>query len=113
MYGFAVIAGIGAGMILAELAQIFSSNSKLMMANNQNDRKLGKHAQLIFNHGHWYDLNSTVRCYHDFSSSSIIQFRQLLWNSFMCCRFLFSYACNLSCFRTEYIRRRNIRSNYI
>lgn len=51
VYSFAVITGIAAGLILGEFSQMFSSDSKMMIANKKNDRRLGRHAQVVFNLG--------------------------------------------------------------
>ena len=51
VYGYTVIIGIAAGLIMTAISVLYSSGSKLMVGNSKNDRKLGKHARVIFNLG--------------------------------------------------------------
>ena len=51
VYAFAAICGIAAGLILGLISLFFAINSRTMLANYKNDRKLGRHAQVIFNLG--------------------------------------------------------------
>lgn len=49
VYSFATISGILAGILAGVVSILFSSDSKIMLSNNSNDKKLGKHANVVFN----------------------------------------------------------------
>ena len=51
VYAYATASGIAAGLILAAVSRLFSSDSKLLAGHIKNDLKLGKYSPVIFNLG--------------------------------------------------------------